>query len=274
MEAAKAAGLASTDEEGGDTTGLGVGEQLEEAGFKPIDQVLLRKYILHAREKVRPSLAEIDAEKIPKLYAELRREAEVSSGVPIAVRHIESMLRMAEAVARMRLADYVSVRTWRCCLGCWPVPPRRTRPLTTTASSAYHAVQDSDLNTAIRTQLHSFISAQKLGAQRALRMQFQRYLNVDRKFDTLLLMKVRELAKEYTVRARVEAGLARPGGVLAAVEDATADVRVKVSDLLERARRLGVTDISDFLKSKELAAAGFAYDAESNAIVRHMGEAL
>jgi hypothetical protein len=63
------------------------------------------------------------------------------------VRHIESMIRMSEAVARMRHSAHVS---------------------------------DSDLNMAIKTQLNSFINAQKLGAQRTLRVQFQRYVTWSR----------------------------------------------------------------------------------------------
>lgn len=36
-----------------------------------------------------------------ELYKELRRESEASNGIPIAVRHIESIMRMSEAHARM-----------------------------------------------------------------------------------------------------------------------------------------------------------------------------
>lgn len=36
-------------------------------------------------------------------YAELRRESIHAGGIPIAVRHIESIIRMAEAHARMHL---------------------------------------------------------------------------------------------------------------------------------------------------------------------------
>lgn len=42
-----------------------------------------------------------------RLYADLRRESSASGGVPIAVRHIESVMRMAEARARMHLRESV-----------------------------------------------------------------------------------------------------------------------------------------------------------------------
>lgn len=41
------------------------------------------------------------------MYAELRRESGVSQGMPIAVRHLESIIRMSEAHAAMHLREYV-----------------------------------------------------------------------------------------------------------------------------------------------------------------------
>jgi DNA replication licensing factor MCM2 len=42
------------------------------------------------------------------VYAELRRESAVSQGMPIAVRHLESIIRMSEAHAAMHLREYVN----------------------------------------------------------------------------------------------------------------------------------------------------------------------
>lgn len=42
------------------------------------------------------------------MYATLRKEAAVSHGMPVAVRHLESMLRMSEASAMMHLREYVN----------------------------------------------------------------------------------------------------------------------------------------------------------------------
>lgn len=56
-------------------------------------------------------------------------------GVPIAVRHIESMIRMSEAHARMHLRQHVT---------------------------------QEDVDMAIRVLLDSFISTQKFGVQKAL----------------------------------------------------------------------------------------------------------
>lgn len=43
-----------------------------------------------------------------RVYTDLRREASRTHGMPIAVRHLESMIRMSEAHARMHLRDAVT----------------------------------------------------------------------------------------------------------------------------------------------------------------------
>ena len=60
-------------------------------------------------------MAGIDQDKLIKFYTELRQESSVSGyaynynnrGINIAVRHIESLIRMSEAHARMHLRDKV-----------------------------------------------------------------------------------------------------------------------------------------------------------------------
>ena len=44
-------------------------------GVEKIPQDLLRKYIIYAREKVRPKLHQMDQDKVAKVYSELRRES-------------------------------------------------------------------------------------------------------------------------------------------------------------------------------------------------------
>ena len=45
------------------------------AGIEKIPQDLLRKYIMYARERVKPKLHQMDQEKVAKMYSELRRES-------------------------------------------------------------------------------------------------------------------------------------------------------------------------------------------------------
>merc|ERR1719354_1302356 len=73
-----------------------------------IDQELLKKYIIYAREKVHPKLQQMDQDKISKLYADLRHESALTGSVPITARHIESVLRLAEANAKMHLRSHVT----------------------------------------------------------------------------------------------------------------------------------------------------------------------
>ena len=57
--------------------------------------------------------------------SDLRRESLATGGIPIAVRHIESMIRMSEAHAKLHLRDHVTeedvnmgnnTHTWILCI--------------------------------------------------------------------------------------------------------------------------------------------------------------
>lgn len=61
-----------------------------------IDQNTFKKYIMYARTFIKPKLSEINKEKITKFYTDLRKESMTSGGINIAVRHIESIIRMSE----------------------------------------------------------------------------------------------------------------------------------------------------------------------------------
>ncbi len=74
-----------------------------------IDPDLLRKYIAYARKTVFPVLSEEAKRKIEEYYVSLRSKAKENSPVPITARQLESLIRLAEASARMRLSDRVEV---------------------------------------------------------------------------------------------------------------------------------------------------------------------
>ncbi|RKP33639.1 MCM2/3/5 family-domain-containing protein [Dimargaris cristalligena] len=128
-----------------------------------IPQDVLRKYIMFAKDKVSPKLYQMDQDKIAQLYAELRRESMNHGSIPITVRHIESMVRMSEAHARMHLRDYV---------------------------------RNDDINVAIRVMLESFIGAQKLSVMKGLRRSFAKYVNHGRDNDELLYYLLCKMLKE------------------------------------------------------------------------------
>ncbi|PIN12143.1 DNA helicase [Handroanthus impetiginosus] len=128
-----------------------------------IPQELLKKYLTYAKLNVFPRLHDADLDKLTQVYAELRRESSHGQGVPIAVRHIESMIRMSEAHARMHLRQ--------------------------------HVIQE-DVDMAIRVLLDSFISTQKFGVQKALQKSFKRYMIFKKDFNAIVLHLLRVLVKD------------------------------------------------------------------------------
>merc|ERR550525_1228723 len=139
------------------------------AGVEKIPQELLKKYIIYAREKVHPKLHQMDQDKVAKMYSDLRRESMQTGSIPITVRHIESMIRVAEAHAKMHLREFVS---------------------------------EDDVNMAMRVMLESFIDTQKFSVMKAMKRNFSRYLSYRRDNNELLLFILRNLASETATYMR------------------------------------------------------------------------
>ncbi|AMD21904.1 HFR049Cp [Eremothecium sinecaudum] len=114
----------------------------KEGEISPIPQETLIKYIHYARTKVYPKLHQMDMDKVGKVYADLRRESITTGSFPITVRHLESILRIAEAFSKMRLSEFVS--QW-------------------------------DLDRAIKVTVDSFVGAQKISVRRQLQKTFAIY---------------------------------------------------------------------------------------------------
>mmetsp|Transcript_11333 Transcript_11333/g.26100 ORF Transcript_11333/g.26100 Transcript_11333/m.26100 type:complete len:875 (+) Transcript_11333:74-2698(+) len=74
---------------------------------EPIDQDLLQKYIIFCRQRVHPKLTDIDKEKLASFYRDIREASFRSGGAPMTARHIESIIRLAEANARLELRQHV-----------------------------------------------------------------------------------------------------------------------------------------------------------------------
>ncbi|CAN4106991.1 unnamed protein product [Withania somnifera] len=128
-----------------------------------IPQELLKKYLTYAKLNIFPKLHDADLDKLTQVYAELRRESSHGQGIPIAVRHIESMIRMSEAHARMHLRQHVT---------------------------------QEDVDMAIRVLLESFISTQKFGVQKALQKSFKKYMIYKKDFNAIILHLLRGLVKD------------------------------------------------------------------------------
>ena len=145
-----------------------------------IPQDVLRKYIMYAREKVRPKLYALDQEKLSKLYADLRRESLATGSYPVTVRHLESMIRMAEASAKMALREFVRA---------------------------------DDIDLAIEVAVSSFVNAQKTSIKKTLQrvsiipvlffpsiifpsQGFRRYLTQSKDHEELLAFLLGQIVKE------------------------------------------------------------------------------
>merc|ERR1719187_3069463 len=137
--------------------------------IEKIPQDLLRKYIIYAREKIHPKLNQMDQDKVAKVYSELRRESMSTGSVPITVRHIESMLRMAEANAKMHLREFVS---------------------------------QEDISMAIRVTLEAFISTQKHSVSKSMARTFNKYMAYKKDNNELLLYLLKGLVQETALYMR------------------------------------------------------------------------
>jgi len=137
-----------------------------------IDQDLLKKYILYARSSCFPSMSSIDQDKIARFYGEIRAESFGTGGVPITVRHLESLVRIAQAHARMELRDFVNQK---------------------------------DVDNAINTTLECFLQTQKAAVEQKLRGKFSRYLAVaDDQSSLVGYLLQKEFARAFHLQALLE----------------------------------------------------------------------
>ncbi|MFW9925402.1 MAG: minichromosome maintenance protein MCM [Candidatus Thorarchaeota archaeon] len=74
----------------------------------PISPDFLKKYIGYANLNVFPQLTADASEVIEDFYVELRKSAEGGGAIPITARQLESLVRLAEARARMALRSEVN----------------------------------------------------------------------------------------------------------------------------------------------------------------------
>lgn len=199
-----------------------------------IPQNVLRKYIAYAKAHVFPKLQDHDVEKISQLYARLRQGSMVGQGMPLAVRHIESIIRMSEASARMNLRQYVG---------------------------------NDDVDIAVQTFLTSFLSTQKHGVQHSLGKRFRRFMYHKKDYDELLLHLLKQ---QIADQVRYAQAMAMDVGDAMGNENSDSQARMSVdlSTLHAVAREYEVYDLSNFLESDALTRAGFFYDRSNEIIAK------
>ncbi|CAI0381468.1 unnamed protein product [Linum tenue] len=134
----------------------------------PVADEMLAKLVVDSHFKSQPKGAAMDDRSMNESQADNQATSSPTDpkhgqGVPVAVRHIESMIRMSEAHARMHLRQYVT---------------------------------EEDVDMAIRVLLNSFISTQKYGVQRALQKSFRKYITYKMDYNRMLLNLLRELVSK------------------------------------------------------------------------------
>ncbi|KAG8085877.1 hypothetical protein GUJ93_ZPchr0010g7875 [Zizania palustris] len=95
-------------------TGISLASRLrlhpeKDKDFCPLPGPLLRKYISYARTHVKPRIfmSSPAAESLQQFYLELRKHS-TADGTPITARQLESLVRLAEARARVDLREEVT----------------------------------------------------------------------------------------------------------------------------------------------------------------------
>ena len=200
--------------------GVIISAELEDS-YKPklpppaISQELLKKYILYARQYVHPQLSDLDQEKIVRFYSELRQESQKTGGISITVRHIESLIRIAESHARIHLRDYV---------------------------------RDDDVDTAISMLLESFLQSQKYAVARQLGKRFSKYLRKINEESDLLFHLLNKLFRD-TIRMhqyRINADLT---SALTLGDVDFRNIFVSFDQFENEAREYSVHDLAGFIRS-------------------------
>ncbi|MBR9675826.1 minichromosome maintenance protein MCM [Candidatus Woesearchaeota archaeon] len=80
-------------------------------GKEEIDSDLFKKYISYAKQRVRPVLTDEAIEEIQNYYVNMRNSSQEGeySAIPISPRQLEALIRLAEASAKIRLSDKVTI---------------------------------------------------------------------------------------------------------------------------------------------------------------------
>ncbi|RHY47885.1 hypothetical protein DYB38_010249 [Aphanomyces astaci] len=78
----------------------------------PISLYHIRRYIAYARKYIHPQLSQEARQYLQDKYLQMRSDAETAAGdgIPITMRQLESLIRLAQARAKIELQDVVTVQ--------------------------------------------------------------------------------------------------------------------------------------------------------------------
>lgn len=175
-----------------------------------LSQAMLKKYLMYAKSNFQPRLTESCRHKLQNFYVKLRAQSQAISGITIVVRHLESMIRFAEASAKMHL---------------------RTE------------VNDKDVDIAIDMLLKSFLQSTKPSIAKNLERKFAVELNAKRNVISLVGHLLNGLVTnqiEYLDVLRTEKVEGRKSQT----------IRIPVSFLEEKAKEHNIHNLETFWKSQ------------------------
>merc|ERR1719331_839315 len=178
--------------------------------IEPIDQETLKNYIVFARKNVFPKITNIDKEKLANFYKLIRAEAFKSGGAPMTARHIESIIRIAEANARMELREHVLPK---------------------------------DLDNAIGVMFESFSQSQKHRVAEELRQKFRRYINQATPAADQVMALLERVFRERTEQLR----LSRPGGAAPEIAEVGVDME-EILRQVER-NDIELDEVNNFMRT-------------------------
>jgi len=178
--------------------------------LEPIDQELLKNYIVYARQRVFPKITNIDKEKLATFYRLIRAEAFKSGGAPMTARHVESIIRMSEAFARMELREHVLPK---------------------------------DLDNAISMMFESFAQSQKHQVAEELRVKFRRYISHATSMADQVMSLLEKIFRDRTEQIR----LSRPGGDAPETSEVSVEM-AQVVRQIERAE-IDLDEVHNFMQT-------------------------
>lgn len=200
-------------------------------GVEIIPQDVLKKYIVYSKEKVHPRLNYMDQDKISHMYAELRRESMVTGSIPITVRHIESIIRISEAHARMHLREYVN---------------------------------EADVNMAIRVVIESFIDTQKFSVTKTMRKNFAKYLTYRRDHNELLLFLLKQLINDQLAYLKHK----QSSRSSSSNQIDLSEVTIPEDEFVDRARQLKISNVKSFYETDLFKMMKYQYDPTRKTITQ------
>jgi DNA helicase MCM8 len=69
---------------------------------------VMRKYIEYARRYCNPKLTKAAAKVLQRLYLTMRAQSSLGNSIPVTTRHLESLIRLSQARARLELREEVT----------------------------------------------------------------------------------------------------------------------------------------------------------------------